>query len=110
MVFARGSRRLKAVLVLSVLLSVVQPAHAREASWMFGGLVRTLNTGDSIAFNSPSAMVVDPAGDVFIADPGNHQIVEVDAYGTASVLTISGLSPALVSPTGGCFCCFLVLT
>ena len=100
MVFARGSRRLKAVLVLSVLLSVVQPAHAREASWMFGGLVRTLNTGDSIAFNSPSAMVVDPAGDVFIADTGNHQIVEVDAYGTASVLTISGLSPALVSPTG----------
>jgi hypothetical protein len=93
------SRRLKAVLVLSLLLSVVQHAHATP-SWMFGGLVQTLNTGGSIALNSPSAMVVDPAGDVFVADTGNHQIVEVNAYGTASVLTISGLSPALVSPTG----------
>ena len=100
MVSTGRSRRLKAVLVLSVLLSVVQQAHAREASWMFGGLVRTLNTGGSITLNSPSAMVVDPAGDVFVTDTGNHQIVEVDAYGTASVLAISGLSPALVSPTG----------
>ena len=43
-------------------------------------------------------MVVDPAGDVFVADTGNHQIVEVNAYGVPSVLTING--PALVSPTG----------
>jgi sugar lactone lactonase YvrE len=93
------SRRLKAVLVLSLLLSVVQRAHATP-SWMFGGLVQTLNTGGSITLNSPSAMVVDPAGDVFVADTGNHQIVKVDEYGAASVLTISGLSPALVSPAG----------
>ena len=99
MVSAGRSRRLKAVLVLSLLLSIVQHAHA-SASSMFGGLVQTLNTGGSITLNSPSAMVVDPAGDVFVADTGNHQIVEVNAYGTASVLTISGLSPALVSPTG----------
>jgi DNA-binding beta-propeller fold protein YncE len=99
MVSSGRSRRLKALLVLSLLLSVVQRAHATP-SWMFGGLVQTLYTGGSITLNSPSAMVVDPAGDVFVADTGNHQIVEVNAYGTASVLTISGLSPALVSPTG----------
>jgi DNA-binding beta-propeller fold protein YncE len=98
MVSTGRSRRLKAVLVLSLLLSIMRQAHA--TSWQFGGLVQTLNTGGSITFNSPSAMVVDPAGDVFVADTGNHQIVEVNAYGAASVLTISGLSPALVSPTG----------
>ncbi len=99
MIFTGRSRRWKAALVLSLLLSIVQHAHALQ-SWMFGGLVQTLNTGGSITLNSPSAMVVDPAGDVFVADTGNHQIVEVNAYGTASVLAISGLSPALVSPTG----------
>ncbi len=96
---AGRSRRLKAALVLSLLLCIMQHAHA-SPSWMFGGLVQTLNTGGSITLNSPSAMVVDPAGDVFVADTGNHQIVEVNAYGAASVLTINGLSPALVSPTG----------
>jgi sugar lactone lactonase YvrE len=99
MVSTGRSGGLKAVLVMSLLLSFVPQAHA-SASSMFGGLVQTLNTGGSITLNSPSAMVVDPAGDVFVADTGNHQIVEVNAYGTASVLTISGLSPALVSPTG----------
>ena len=99
MVSTGRSRRLKAALVLSLLLSIMQHAHA-SPSWMFGGLVQTLNTGGSITLNSPSAMVVGPAGDVFVADTGNHQIVEVNAYGTPSVLTISGLSPALVSPTG----------
>ena len=96
---AGRSRRLKAALVLSLLLCIMQHAHA-SPSWMFGGLVQTLNTGGSITLNSPSAMVVDPAGDVFVADTGNHQIVEVNAYGAPSVLTINGLSPALVSPTG----------
>jgi hypothetical protein len=58
MVSTGRSRRLKAVLVLSLLLSIMRQAHA--TSWQFGGLVQTLNTGGSITFNSPSAMVVDP--------------------------------------------------
>ena len=91
---------LKTVLTVSLLLSIAQHAYAGQSKWMFGGLVRTLSTGGSITLNSPSAMVVDPAGNVFVADTGNHQIVEVDAYGTASILAISGLNPALVSPTG----------
>jgi hypothetical protein len=45
-------------------------------------------------------MVVDSAGNIYIADTGHGQIVEVNAQGTTSVLTISGLSPALVSPAG----------
>ncbi len=45
--------------------------------------------------------MVDPAGDIIIADTNNNQIVEVNAQGVASVLTISGLSPAsLSSPSG----------
>jgi sugar lactone lactonase YvrE len=45
-------------------------------------------------------MVLDAAGDVFVLDAGNSRIVEVNAQGTASVLAIIGLSPALASPVG----------
>jgi sugar lactone lactonase YvrE len=69
-------------------------------SLTFQGLVQTLNTGGSISLSSPAGMVVDPAGDVFVVDTGNNRIVEVNAHGTASVLTISGLSPSLSSPSG----------
>lgn len=69
-------------------------------SLTFQGLVQTLNTGGSITLSSPSGIVVDSAGNVYIVDTGNSRIVEVNAQGTASVLAISGLSPALSSPTG----------
>jgi serine/threonine protein kinase, bacterial len=55
--------------------------------------------GSSTILNSPSDMVVDPAGNIYITDTDHGQIVEVNAQGTPSVLTVSGLSPALVSPT-----------
>ena len=68
----------------------------------FQGNVQTISTGGSITLSSPSGIVVDPAGDIFIADTvsGSGRIVEVNAQGTASVLTISGLSPALGSLSG----------
>jgi DNA-binding beta-propeller fold protein YncE len=83
------------------LLTIAQVAHA-TFSLTFQGTVQTINTGGSIALSSPSGIVVDPAGDIFIADTvsGNGRVVEVNAQGTASVLTISGLSPALGSLSG----------
>ena len=69
-------------------------------SLTFQGLVQTLNTGGSISLSSPSGIVVDPAGDVYVVDTGNNQIVEVTAQGGASVVDITGLSPALSSPNG----------
>ncbi len=88
-------------LVGIVLLTVAQVAHA-SFSLTFQGNVQTINTGGSITLSSPSGIVVDPAGDIFIADTvsGSGRIVEVNARGTASVLTISGLSPALGSLSG----------
>jgi uncharacterized protein (TIGR03437 family) len=96
MVLRLRSCRLAAVLVWMFLFGATQLAHA-SASLLFRGLVRTINTGGSITLLSPSAMVVDPAGDVFIVDTNNTQIVEVNAQGTASLLTITGLSPASLS-------------
>jgi sugar lactone lactonase YvrE len=69
-------------------------------SLTFQGLVQTLNTGGSITLSSPSGIVVDTAGDVYIVDTGNSRIVAVNAQGVASVVTITGLSPALSSPSG----------
>jgi DNA-binding beta-propeller fold protein YncE len=86
---------------LPVFLTVAQVAHG-SFSLTFQGNVQTINTGGSITLSSPSGIVVDSAGDMFIADTvsGSGRIVEVNAQGTASVLTISGLSPALGSLFG----------
>jgi sugar lactone lactonase YvrE len=77
------------------LLACGRDAQA-TSSVTFQGNVQTLNMG-SITLSSPSGIVVDSAGDTFIADTvsGSGRIVEVNALGTASVLPISGLSPAL---------------
>jgi sugar lactone lactonase YvrE len=71
-----------------------------SSSLTFQGYVQTLNTGGSISLSSPAAVAVDASGNIFIADTSNNQIVEVNAQGAASVLTISGLSSALSSPKG----------
>jgi DNA-binding beta-propeller fold protein YncE len=92
--------RFAAVLFCLFLFGATQLAQA-SFSLLFEGLVRTVNTGGSITLSSPAALVVDPAGDVYIADTANNRIVEVNAQGTPSVLTIGGLSPAsLSSPSG----------
>ncbi len=82
-----------------IFLGVCQSAHA-TFSLTFQGLVRTLPTSGGFALGSPASVVVDSAGNVFIADTGNSRIVEVNAQGTASVLTISGIGTALSSPSG----------
>jgi sugar lactone lactonase YvrE len=91
------SRRQFAWLTLALLLS---PALSWASfSLTFQGLVRTLNTGGSITLTSPSGIVVDAAGNTFVVDTVSNNIVEVNAQGTASVLTISGLGTALSLPT-----------
>jgi sugar lactone lactonase YvrE len=65
----------------------------------FQGLVTALPTG-SITLNSPNDVIVDSQGNVYIADTHNNQIVEVTAFGLASIVTFPGLSPALHDPNG----------
>jgi sugar lactone lactonase YvrE len=57
-----------------------------------------VSTG-GITLSGPELMAVDSLGDVYIADTGGNQIVEVTAEGVASVVSFPGLSPALASPT-----------
>jgi sugar lactone lactonase YvrE len=88
--------RIATMFLLVVLWACGRDAHA-TFSLTFQGNVQTLNTGGSITLSSPSGIVVDSAGDIFIADTvsGNGRIVEVKAQGAASLLAISGLSPTL---------------
>ena len=65
----------------------------------FQGVVSVLSTG-GITLNSPNDVIVDSQGNVYIADTHNNQIVEVTAFGVASIVTFPGLSPALHNPNG----------
>ena len=65
----------------------------------FNGVATVLPAG-SITISLPSDIAVDTAGNVYIADTGNSQIVKINPQGSASVLAISGLSTALSLPTG----------
>ncbi|MCU1224853.1 MAG: hypothetical protein JWQ42_2946 [Edaphobacter sp.] len=84
-------RRFATVLVCLLMLTATQAVHA-SPGLTFHGLVQTLNTGGAISLSSPSDMVVDPAGNIYITDTGNSRIVEVSvvaqyclsAYGSCS--------------------------
>ncbi len=99
MVFCFRPCRLAAIFVCLLLFGVTQLAHA-SFSLTFQGLVRTLDTG-GLTLNRPTVLVVDPAGNVYIADGNNNRIVEVNAQGTASVLAITGLSPSTLNTPSG---------
>jgi len=85
---------------LPALLAVLLPGLLwADFTIIFNGVATTLSTG-STSLSGPAAMAVDSAGNVYIADSGNNQIVEVTASGTTSVLGFPGLSPALSLPFG----------
>ncbi|MBZ5684902.1 MAG: Ig-like domain repeat protein [Acidobacteriia bacterium] len=65
----------------------------------FNGVTTVLPIG-GVTISLPSDIAVDAAGNVYIADTGNSQIVKINPQGSASVLAISGLSTALSFPKG----------
>jgi sugar lactone lactonase YvrE len=98
---AAGLRRVSRWLAVAAALLLLTGAPAFASfSLTFQGFVQTLAIGGSITISAPAGTVVDSSGNVFFTDTGNSRIVEVNAQGTASLLTITGLSPALSSPTG----------
>ena len=68
-------------------------------SVIFDGVVKVVNTGGT-SLTGPVAVAADNAGNLYIVDTGDNQIVKVTAAGAASVLAITGLSPALSGPQG----------
>jgi len=93
---AARCRFLLSAVVCLLLMFAAKPLRA-SFSLTFQGHVQTLNTGGSITLSSPAALVVDTAGNIYMADTNNSRIVQVNPQGVASVLTISGLSPAALS-------------
>ncbi len=55
-------------------------------------------TGRAASFNGPTAVAVDSAGDVYVADSGNNEIRLVNPLGT--VMTLVGSAAGLSSPDG----------
>ena len=81
-------------LVCAALLSSAVPGFAQVA---FEGSVAAAGTGGT-ALSAPQGAVVDPAGNLYIADTGHNQIVQVPWQGTPAVLAISGAT--LSAPCG----------
>ena len=82
---------------LCVLFVFTTMAWCLPPSVVFNGVAATLDTG-SVTLNHPRGVVVDNAGNVYIADTAHHQIVKVTPAGNASALTITGLSTGLSAP------------
>ncbi len=62
-----------------------------------GGAASIVNTG-SFKLSNPTDVAVDAQGDLFIADYGNHRVLEVNAAGSVSIVATPGF--ALSSPWG----------
>jgi DNA-binding beta-propeller fold protein YncE len=73
------------------------PLLRADSNLSFLGVVSTLST-PPYTLSQPSDITVDTAGNIYIADTSNNQIVKVNPQGVASVLTISGLNTPLKHP------------
>ncbi len=94
------STRLAVLLIGCLCLFLCSPTlWCIPTSVVFNGTAVVVDTGSS-TLNHPKGVVVDNAGNIFIADTAHHQIVKVTPAGTATVLAITGLSTGLSTPEG----------
>jgi DNA-binding beta-propeller fold protein YncE len=72
------------------------------STWAGGARVSGASDGPGTAarFNRPTALVVDGAGNLFVADQANHRIRRIDAA-TAMVGTVAGSSIGALDATEG---------
>lgn len=79
-----------------LLLSCVMQAFGAATPVTSNGVVNTLNAGGSASVND---VVTDASGNVYISDTSGSQIIRITPEGSASPLPITGLTPALQSPS-----------
>ncbi|HEY6768832.1 MAG TPA: Ig-like domain repeat protein [Candidatus Sulfotelmatobacter sp.] len=94
---SRSGGRLSCFVALTLLLLVGPALVWGSFATAFKSVVTTLATG-SVTLSDPVGIALDSLGNLYIADPGNNQIVEVSAAGVVSVLAFPGLSPVLSAP------------
>jgi phospholipase/lecithinase/hemolysin/sugar lactone lactonase YvrE len=77
---------------------------AADAVTTFAGLPGAPGTADgapgAARFNSPSGIIVDGDGDVYVADTGNSRIRLIAADGALTVSTLAGGAPGFVDGAG----------
>ena len=84
---------------LCLLIVCAPTAWCVPPSVVFNGVATVLDTG-TVALNHPKGLVVDNAGNIYIADTAHNQIVKVTPAGNASALIITGLGTGLSAPEG----------
>lgn len=82
---------------LCLLLVYTPTAWCIPPSVVFNGVAVVLDTGTT-PLNHPKGVIVDTAGNVYIADTAHNQIVKVTPAGIASTLIITGLTTGLSAP------------
>ena len=102
--YDRCSRRLITRLCLLLaghicVLVITPTAWCVPPAVVFDGVATIVDTG-SAGLNHPRGVILDNSGNLYIADTAHNQIVRVTAGGTASVLTITGLTTGLSAPEG----------
>jgi streptogramin lyase len=57
-------------------------------------------TGTSARFNAPRGLTVDPSGNVYVTDTGNHTIRKITPAGVVTTIAGSALNPGYVNGSG----------
>lgn len=90
---------MSAVLTLG---SLVVPVSAQSSSTTYPSYVvdAQMPITSSDGFNNPRGLAVAPGGTVYVADSGNHRILQFSPAGIQTTVSFGTLSPAVENPTG----------
>jgi len=103
---ARASWVRQIALVLSLLSIALVPVRAD--TYLFGVMVgngaaldHTDGTGSSARFYNPTSIAIDAAGNLYVADGGDHTVRKVTAGGVVTVLAGASGQGGSIDGTGG---------
>lgn len=92
-----GTKRLFIGFVTAGLLLLSPNGAWASPDVTFDGVISTVPTG-SVSLSIPEGVATDFYGNTYISDSGNNRIIKVTSNGSASVLSITGLTTGLSLP------------